>query len=177
MLSRFLCLLFLAVILGVNLSSAARSGPQRLEFWSKRALSAGSEDGGISKRFEASPMPDRMIKARQVGVDPKEVVGDSNPVPRPQNINNHGDSDPLRGQASGASLDYSLVLHRRGGLIIRVCAGAMAPFKKRFTVTARSASASHAKRFPQPLPEPKYLNEISHLLATRGKADGTIEYF
>lgn len=62
---------------------------------------------------------------------------------------------------------------------LRSLIGAMTPFKKRSSSTTSTSKTSKEKRYPHPhpIPEPYQLNEISHLLATRGKADGSIEYF
>ena len=57
-------------------------------------------------------------------------------------------------------------------------AGAMTPFAKRAASSDElSLSTPFEKRSPLAVAHPYELNEISHLLATRGRADGTIEYF
>ena len=53
-----------------------------------------------------------LIEKRQTGVSPKEVPGDSNPVPKPQNLNNLGDSAPLSGEANGVPLSLSIHFRR-----------------------------------------------------------------
>ncbi|GAA5995152.1 hypothetical protein JCM5350_002788 [Sporobolomyces pararoseus] len=156
--------------------NAERSSPHRLDSLSKRALFEPSsnvmkrslqetrsqdlvsrDDAGDDDGFNRTPFDLSLIEKRQTGVSLKEVPGDSNPVPKPQNLNNLGDSAPLSGEANGA----------------------MTPFKKRSSSTTSTSKTSKEKRYPHPhpIPEPYQLNEISHLLATRGKADGSIEYF
>ncbi|GAA5971809.1 hypothetical protein JCM3765_003505 [Sporobolomyces pararoseus] len=171
-----LCALILLIL--TLTCNAERAGPHRLNSLSKRSLSerisntmkrssqdnrslllvsrdAASQDEPTDE-FNRAPF-DLSLEKRQTGVSPKEAPGDSNPVPKPQNLNNLGDSAPLSGEANGA----------------------MAPFQKRSSTSSESFSNNlKEKRYPHPhpVPEPYQLNEISHLLATRGKADGSIEY-
>ncbi|GAA5834194.1 hypothetical protein JCM3766R1_004486 [Sporobolomyces carnicolor] len=115
----------------------------------------------LTRALETANIVDRArigdsMQKRQTGAPPKEAVGDSNPVPKPGNLNNLGDSAPLQGAANGA----------------------MSPFAKRAASSDElSLSTPFEKRSPLAVAHPYELNEISHLLATRGRADGTIEYF
>jgi len=106
-------------------------------------------------------------------------LGDSNPEPTTQQLNQVGDSAPLEGKANG-SFSRSLFRYLDGdsGSFGSTCrSGSMAPFKKRSPILNPPNFAILNKRYPNPIAQPHYLNEISHLLATRGNADGSIEHF
>ncbi|GAA6060571.1 hypothetical protein JCM10212_006806 [Sporobolomyces blumeae] len=99
------------------------------------------------------------LEKRQVGVDPVEEIGTSNPDPQPGDLNKLGDSAPLQGSPNGA----------------------MQPFKRSLSMGVVSPAA-HCRsavkaRSPHPVPGETDLNLVSHVLATRGRSDGTIEFF
>ncbi|GAA6021396.1 hypothetical protein JCM11491_006692 [Sporobolomyces phaffii] len=172
MLTKPIFLVALLLMLHASFGFAGRSGgPRRLDSLSRRSISPqienvlvsrggdsqnprrNAEGGSLSSRAPDAALP-LALEKRQTGTQAKEDVGTSNPIPKPQNLNTLGDSDPLKGQSHGA----------------------MTPFRKRGPSTP-STPYSSDKRYPRPLPDPLSYNEISHLLATRGNADGTIEYF
>ncbi|GAA5833111.1 hypothetical protein JCM5353_004237 [Sporobolomyces roseus] len=184
--SKFVSLFTLVLSLSFSICHAERVGPSRLDslqkrssipsqlnnkYLSKRLTSSGfkvknsnlvTRDvkvgaskpvlAGRSVKGSAASSP---VEKRQTGIDPMVKIGDSNPKPTNQQLNQVGDSAPLEGKANGS----------------------MAPFKKRSPVPNPSDVANLNKRYPNPIAQPHYINEISHLLATRGNADGSIEYF
>ncbi|GAA5924770.1 hypothetical protein JCM1841_004143 [Sporobolomyces salmonicolor] len=87
---------------------------------------------------------------RQTGTQPVEVIGTSNPAPAADELNNLGDTTALVADANGAMSNFARSL-------------------------SSPSSSSKLRRSPHPIPEPDQLNRISHLVATRGRADGTIE--
>ncbi|GAA5901303.1 uncharacterized protein JCM6883_000172 [Sporobolomyces salmoneus] len=152
MLPKLLALVFLLFTVTCN---AERFAPHRLGSLSNGSTTEGAALGDHSSGANAQ-VTNATHEKRQTGAPPKEDVGTSNPVAKPQNLNNRGDSAPLSGKAGGA----------------------MAPFKKRSEGSNEFEFSSFlGKRSPHPVPHPSQLNEITHLLATRGLPDGTIEYF
>ncbi|GAA5891210.1 hypothetical protein JCM5296_004929 [Sporobolomyces johnsonii] len=89
-------------------------------------------------------------RKRQTGTQPVEVIGTSNPAPAADELNNLGDTTALVADANGEMTNFA-----------RSLSSPSSPLKLR--------------RSPHPIPEPHQLNRISHLFATRGRADGTIE--
>ncbi|GAA5962421.1 hypothetical protein JCM21900_003780 [Sporobolomyces salmonicolor] len=89
-------------------------------------------------------------RKRQTGTQPVEVIGTSNPAPAADELNNLGDTTALVADANGAMSNFARSL-------------------------SSPSSSSKLRRSPHPTPEPDQRNRISHLFATRGRADGTIE--
>ncbi|GAA5889607.1 hypothetical protein JCM6882_007082 [Rhodosporidiobolus microsporus] len=107
--------------------------------------SRGSANGGITafNRFRE--------REKRQATNPFEQVGDANPAPAADDLNNRDDNTPVKSQ-QGAPAGMTDFKHR--------AAAKRSPFP-----------------FAHPVPRPDQLNMFPHHLAARGKADGSIEVF